>query len=86
MNQPWDIPSAISLYNIDRWGTGYFGINDRGHLNVMPTQDTRTPIDMVEVLEEAKSRGLTFPMVLRFQDLLRHRVEQINRAFGDAIT
>jgi arginine decarboxylase len=86
MNQPWDIPSAISLYNIDRWGTGYFGINDRGHLNVMPTQDSRTPIDMVEVLEEAKSRGLTFPMVLRFQDLLRHRVEQINRAFGDAIT
>jgi arginine decarboxylase len=82
---PWDIPAAISLYNIDRWGTGYFTINERGNISILPTQETGKAIDIVEVIDEAKERGLTFPLVLRFQDLLRHRVERINRAFGEAI-
>ena len=86
MQVPWDIPSAISLYNIDRWGLGYFTINAQGRIEVRPTQDAKTPIDVLEVIEEArKEYGLGFPMVLRFQDLLRHRVETINRAFLDAI-
>lgn len=85
MNTPWDISSAISLYNIDRWGSGYFTINERGHITVLPTQDPGTPIDLTELLAEAQQRGLTFPMVVRFQDLLRHRVERINTSFAEAI-
>jgi arginine decarboxylase len=85
MNQPWDIPAAISLYNIDRWGTGYFTINERGNIQILPTRNAQTPIDIMEVIAEAKGRGLTFPMVLRFQDLLRDRVETINKAFAAAI-
>ncbi len=85
MNTPWDIPSAIALYNIDRWGAGYFTINDKGHISILPTQDPATPIDLVDILEEARNRGLTFPMVVRFQDLLRHRVQGINQAFSEAI-
>lgn len=86
MRTDWDISAAISLYNIDRWGQGYFSINDKGHICVLPNQNPATPIDVVELLEEAKERGLTFPMVLRFQDLLRHRVEKINTTFAEAIT
>lgn len=85
MKQPWDIPAAISLYNVDRWGTGYFTINSRGNVSVLPTQDPKTPIDVMELVAAAQERGLTFPMVLRFQDLLRHRVQRINQAFTDAI-
>jgi arginine decarboxylase len=86
MQEPWDIPAAISLYNTDRWGLGYFSINPKGNIEVRPTQDSKTPIDMMEVIEEArKEYGLGFPMVLRFQDLLRHRVETINKAFGSAM-
>ncbi|MGV3533433.1 MAG: biosynthetic arginine decarboxylase [Chthoniobacteraceae bacterium] len=85
MKQPWDIPAAISLYNVDRWGTGYFTINDKGNVSVLPTQDPKTPIDVMELVAGAQERGLTFPMVLRFQDLLRHRVQRINQAFTDAI-
>src|SRR5215210_2054272 len=81
----WNIQSAISLYNIDRWGTGYFSINERGNISILPTQ-TGPSIDMMEVIADAKEQGLKFPLVLRFQDLLRHRVEKINKAFGDAIT
>ena len=83
--QPWDIPAAISLYNIDRWGAGYFGINEAGNVQIFPTLDTSTPIDIMDLVAEAKSQGLSFPMVLRFQDLLQHRVQTINKAFGSAI-
>jgi arginine decarboxylase len=86
MQLPWDIPAATSLYNIDRWGLGYFSINSRGVIQVAPTQNPATPIDMMELIAEAQSEyGLGFPMVLRFQDLLRHRVEIINKAFAAAI-
>jgi arginine decarboxylase len=86
MKQPWDIPSAISLYNIDRWGLGYFSVNERGNISICPTQNPATPIDIMELVAEARSEyGLGFPMVLRFQDLLRHRVETINKAFNAAI-
>ncbi|MDQ3625031.1 MAG: biosynthetic arginine decarboxylase [Verrucomicrobiota bacterium] len=86
MQQPWDIPAATSLYNIDRWGLGYFSINARGNVQVFPAQNAATPIDLMELIAEARSEyGLGFPLVLRFQDLLRHRVETINKAFSAAI-
>ena len=85
MKQPWDIPAAISLYNVDRWGSGYFTINEKGNIQVLPTRNAAAKIDMMDVVEDAKSRGLTFPLVLRFQDLLRDRVETINKAFASAI-
>ncbi len=85
MTQEWDIQSAISLYNVDRWGTGYFSVNHKGNVEVLPTQKQSTPIDIMEVAEEARQQGLNFPLVIRFQDLLRHRVETINSAFNAAI-
>jgi arginine decarboxylase len=84
MTDGWDIQSAISLYNIDRWGSGYFSINPRGHIQVQPVQGGEG-IDIMAVIEEAKSRGLIFPLLIRFQDLLRNRVDRINLAFIDAI-
>src|SRR6516225_12015000 len=85
MSESWDISSAISLYNIDRWGSGYFTINQAGNVQVMPTQQDHLGIDLMEVIQEARERGMAFPLVIRFQDLLRHRVETINRAFQSAI-
>jgi len=85
MKPPWDIPAAISLYNIDRWGTGYFTVNAKGHIQIQPTRNADAVIDIMDVIEDAKAQGLNFPMVLRFQDLLRDRVETINKAFGAAI-
>ena len=85
MTQDWNIDSAISLYNVDRWGTGYFSINPKGNVSILPTQNPEIAVDIQEVIEDARDRGLNFPLVLRFQDLLRHRVESINRAFQSAI-
>ncbi len=85
MSSGWDIQSAISLYNIDRWGTGYFTINSQGQVDVLPTQNPNTRINIMEVIADAKEQGLMFPLVVRFQDLLRHRVETISKAFDAAI-
>ena len=67
-------------------GARYFSINARGNIQVFPTQNVATPIDLMELIAEARAEyGLGFPMVLRFQDLLRHRVETINKAFAATI-
>ena len=85
MKSEWDVESAISTYNVDGWGTGYFSINAAGNAEVRPLQEKGGAIDILEVVNEARNRGLGFPLVLRFQDLLRHRVESINCAFQKAI-
>ena len=83
---PWDIQTARNTYNIHRWGAKYFDINDAGHVVVKPLQDAGANVDITDVIEEAKSRGLKFPVLIRFQDILRHRVEAINQAFRNSIT
>src|SRR5580765_503410 len=82
---PWDISQARNLYNIQRWGAKYFDINDGGHVVATPLQELGASVDLTDVIEEAKGRGLKFPLLIRFQDILRHRVESINMAFRNAI-
>ena len=83
---PWDIEAARKLYNIHRWGAKYFDINEDGHVVARPLQDAGVAVDLTDVIEEAKARGLKFPLLIRFQDILRHRVEAINQAFRSSIT
>ncbi len=82
----WNIESARALYNITRWGAKYFDINDAGHVIAKPLQDAGAIVDLTDVIEEAKGRGLKFPLLIRFQDILRHRVEAINKAFRNSIS
>jgi arginine decarboxylase len=81
----WDIEAAINTYNVDGWGSGYFTVNAAGNAEATPLQQGGGSIDILEVVNEARERGLGFPLVIRFQDLLRHRVIAINRAFQAAI-
>jgi arginine decarboxylase len=81
----WDVSSALALYNVERWGHPYFTVNSKGHVAVRPDGQSTREIDMMELVHEARERGLAFPLTLRFQDLLRHRVQTVNRAFAEAI-
>ncbi|MCL5097956.1 MAG: arginine decarboxylase, partial [Candidatus Omnitrophica bacterium] len=81
----WDIQAARGLYNIDRWGANYFDINAEGHVVARPLQEAGAAVDLTDVIEAAKGRGLKFPLLIRFQDILRHRVETINLAFRSSI-
>src|SRR5512136_1685022 len=84
-HEPWDIQRARNLYNIHRWGAEYFDINEAGHVVAKPLRDAGASVDLTDVIEEAKARGLKFPVLIRFQDILRHRVESINLAFRNSI-
>ena len=81
----WDIQSARNLYNVHRWGSKYFDINEAGHVVATPLQDAGIAVDITDVIEEARGRGLKFPLLIRFQDILRHRVEALNNAFRNSI-
>src|SRR5260370_5765609 len=86
MKTEWDIESAIATYNVEGWGEGYFTVNRSGNVEARPLKNDGSSIDRLEVINEARARNLGFPLLIRFQDLLRHRVEAINRAFQSAIS
>ena len=81
----WDVDAASATYNVEGWGGGYFSVNNAGNVVAKPLKDAGGSIDLLEVVNEARQRGLGFPLVIRFQDLLRHRVETVNRAFHSAM-
>ena len=81
----WTIQAARNLYNIQSWGAKYFDINEAGRVTAMPLQENGASVEISDVIEEAKARGLKFPLLVRFQDILRHRVEAINLAFRSSI-
>ena len=82
----WTIKKSDELYGISKWGEGFFGINDNGELTVYPDQDNRSvQISMANVIEEMKDQNVTFPAVIRFQDVIRSRVVDLNKSFRDAI-
>jgi len=82
---PWSIEDSTELYMIDRWGAGYFGVTANGEMAVAPLQDRGSTIPILDVVREAASLNLDTPILIRFQDLLRHRVETLNQAFHRAI-
>jgi arginine decarboxylase len=86
MKTEWDLESAIATYNVERWGNGYFTINNSGNVEAKPLMENGGSIDILEVVNEARARKLGFPLLIRFQDLLRHRVESVNRAFQSAMS
>jgi arginine decarboxylase len=73
------------MYEIDRWGQGYFGVGDNGHVKVHPTKDPKRSIDLKQLVDELQLRGIHLPTLVRFRDILQHRVEDIYGAFRDAI-
>jgi len=86
MKTEWDVESAIATYNVEGWGNGYFTVNSSGNVESKPLQENGGSIVLLEVVNEARARNLGFPLVIRFPDLLRHRVESVNRAFQTAMT
>ena len=83
--QPWRVEDSLDLYHVNAWGKGYFSINDAGHVIVRPDTQGANVIDLFEVVEGLKARDLTTPVVVRFSDILAHRLKHIHGAFAQAI-
>src|ERR1700742_840114 len=81
----WTTEDWLDLYHVNAWGKGYFSINDAGHVIVRPDTQGTNVIDLFEVVEGLKARDLTTPVVVRFSDILAHRLKHIHGAFAQAI-
>jgi len=82
----WSVADAADHFRIDAWSDGFFNVNALGHMAVQPFEDNSLSIDIMDVVAELRDQGVRFPVLLRFQDVLRARVRRLNQAFADAIS
>lgn len=81
----WGIDKARSIYNVAVWSEGYFDVNANGDLVAYPDQDHSKPgISFPELTARFKQEGLTLPVLVRFTDILQHRVETLISSFAKA--
>jgi len=81
----WAIEDSEKLYRIQGWGEPYFAINAAGHITVSPQGDRGGSIDLYELVESLKKRNLGLPLLIRFPDILKDRIERLNACFSKAI-
>lgn len=85
-SDPWTIESARSLYNVEGWGIGYFDISEDGHVVVRPEPDNPSrELDLFELANDLEAQGVGLPLLLRFSDILRSRIESLNSRFARAM-
>jgi arginine decarboxylase len=78
----WSVNDSLELYGTRSWGSGYFSINELGHVTVAANG---AEIDLKVLVDDLARRGIQVPLLLRFTDLLRSRIALINDAFRAAI-
>lgn len=81
----WSPEKSAKLYQINGWGHPYFKVNQAGNISVTPDPEDDREIDLHELCVSLEARGLDMPLLLRFSDILRHRISRLNKAFQDAI-
>lgn len=84
-NKYWTIENSIATYNIDKWGGQYFSINSNGNISVTPEKNSAKEIDLFKLVKELKSREINTPLIIRFNDILKDRINELHEAFSKAI-
>jgi arginine decarboxylase len=83
---PWSIERARALYNIEGWGAGYFDISDAGSVIVRPDPERpHLSLDLREIAADLEGQGIALPLLLRFSDILKSRIQNLSERFAGAI-
>lgn len=83
---PWTVADARALYNIEGWGAGYFEVNERGNVSVRPDPEhSSAGVDLRDLARDLEEQGIQLPVLLRFSDILRSRVQTLSERFASAI-
>ena len=85
MLNTWAIQDSADTYGIDHWGKGYFSINPDGNVAVHPEKNPARSIDLKKLVDQLILRGIQLPTLIRFSDILKHRVGEMHAAFQSAI-
>jgi arginine decarboxylase len=81
----WSIAEAGELYDVSRWGKGYFSVGQNGHVWVHPDKDPNRALDLKELVDNLQLRGISVPILIRFGEILKHRLGEMHQAFQNAI-
>jgi arginine decarboxylase len=82
----WTVDDSTDIYGIENWGSGYFFINYQGHVAIAPHKDRKSSIDVMDLIDEVEyAKDIEFPVLVRFPQILEHRIVEINEAFLGAI-
>jgi arginine decarboxylase len=82
----WDIAKARALYNIEGWGAGFFDNDENGPVVVRPDKEhPERQLSLYELANDLEEQGVAMPVLLRFSDILRSRIEALSERFHNAI-
>ncbi len=81
----WTVKDAEKLYNMSGWGLGYFRINPAGHVTVHPDANRKRGLDLYHLATDLHAQGVGLPLLLRFSDILKSRIEALSGEFSNAI-
>jgi arginine decarboxylase len=81
----WSTQDASELYDVASWGKGYFSVGDGGHLLVHPEKEPNRSIDLKQLIDTLVLRGINLPILVRFAEILKHRLSELHEAFDVAI-
>jgi len=81
----WTTLDSSELYDVSSWGKGYFSVGQNGHLYVHPSKDPARSVDLKELVDTLVLRGISLPILIRFAEILRHRLSEVHDAFQAAI-
>jgi arginine decarboxylase len=82
----WTAIDSMELYNVRGWANNYFSVNSSGNMAVHPSGPEGASIDLKELVDEVRERGIAPPLLIRFSEIIKARVTELNEAFGRAIT
>src|SRR5271156_197876 len=82
----WSIAEAGELYDVSRWGKGYFSVGKNGHLWVHPDKEPSRGLDLKELVDNLQLRGISLPLLIRFGEILQHRLGEMHQAFQTSST
>lgn len=82
----WTVEHAKTLYNIEGWGLGFFDVNEEGHVIVRPDPEhPELTVDLLGLAVDLEEQGIALPVLLRFSDILKTRIEQLGERFENAM-
>jgi len=81
----WTVADSAEVYGVKYWGNSYFSINDAGNVQAHPAGPDGARIDLKELVDEVARRGIGLPLLIRFSDVLKSRIVELNETFKRAI-
>ena len=81
----WSVNDARDLYQVDRWGKGFFSVHRNGHLLVHPDRHPQRAVDLKQLVDRLQKQGLRTPVLLRFNGILEDRIRELHQVFSRAV-